>query len=145
MFVFFSHFISTERSPHERHLYTISLKSKELVSTKACITCPEDPEEHAYYSTSFSPKSGYYILNYEGPGIPNTVVKKVDDPSFRSVLQDNSELRTLLQGYQLPKTHLRTINSGGVGRLLTLDAIRQTALLIIFCSNRIDCYGSAPS
>lgn len=111
-----SHFISTERSPFERHLYTISLKSSNPASTKICLTCPKDEEEHAYYSTSFSPKSGYYILNYEGPGIPSTVVKKVEDTSFRSVLQDNIELRTLLKDYDLPKKHMRTINSGGVGK-----------------------------
>ncbi|GAA5809797.1 hypothetical protein MFLAVUS_003210 [Mucor flavus] len=108
------HFISTERSPFERHMYTISLKSSNPASTKTCITCPKDPKENAYYSTSFSPKSGYYILNYEGPGIPSTIVKKVDDSSFRSVLEDNLELRTLLNGYDLPKKHMRTVNSGGI-------------------------------
>lgn len=84
--------------------------------TKTCITCPKDPKEHAYYSASFSPKSGYYILNYEGPGIPNTVVKKVDDLSFRAVLQDNLDLRTLLKDYDLPKAHMKTITSGDIGK-----------------------------
>lgn len=111
------HFVSTERSPYERHLYTISLKSNNPASTKICITCPHDPEEHAYYSASFSPKSGYYILHYEGPGIPTTIVKKVDDSSFRSVLDDNNELRSLLNEYELPKKHMKTINSGGVGKI----------------------------
>lgn len=114
--MFTSHFISTERSPFERHMYTISLKSSNPASTKTCITCPKDPKENAYYSTSFSPESGYYILNYEGPGIPSTIVKKVDDSSFRSVLEDNLELRTLLNGYDLPKKHMRTVNSGGIGK-----------------------------
>ncbi|KAI7893265.1 dipeptidyl peptidase IV N-terminal region-domain-containing protein [Mucor mucedo] len=108
------HYVSTERSPYERHLYTISFKSDNPASTKICLTCPQDPEEHAYYSASFSPKSGYYILNYEGPGIPTTIVKKVDDSSFRSVLDDNNELRSLLNEYDLPKKHMKTINSGGV-------------------------------
>ncbi|KAI8644674.1 dipeptidyl peptidase IV N-terminal region-domain-containing protein [Parasitella parasitica] len=108
------HFVSTERSPYERHLYNISLDNEDPASTKYCITCPADPEEHAYYSASFSPKSGYYILDYEGPGIPNTVVKKVDDVSFRSVLQDNIKLRMLLRDYDLPKTHFKTVSSGGV-------------------------------
>ncbi|KAK4510874.1 uncharacterized protein ATC70_005309 [Mucor velutinosus] len=108
------HFVSTERSPYERHLYKISLDNKKPASTKSCLTCPSDPEEHAYYSASFSPKSGYYILNYEGPGIPNTVVKKVDDASFRAVLQDNLDLRMLLQDYELPKTHMKTVSSGGI-------------------------------
>lgn len=116
---FYSHFTSTERSPFERHLYTILLNDKSPESTKKCITCPADPEEQAYYSTSFSPKLGYYILNYEGPGIPTTVVKKVDDPEFVYELQDNSELRNLLENYDLPKTHMKTITSGGVGNSLS--------------------------
>lgn len=112
------HYISTERSPYERHLYKISLGNEKPASTKSCITCPTDSEEHAYYSASFSPKSGYYILDYEGPGIPNTVVKNVDDSSFRSVLQDNIELRVLLQDYELPKTHMKSVSSGGIGNIV---------------------------
>ncbi|RCI03344.1 hypothetical protein CU098_011828 [Rhizopus stolonifer] len=104
------HFISTERSPHERHLYKISLKDPH---SRTCVTCPENPEEHAYYSASFSPKSGYYILNYEGPGIPNIVVRKVDDDAFSAVLQDNAELRALLEDYDLPQTRMKTISSDG--------------------------------
>ncbi|KAG1043078.1 hypothetical protein G6F43_011751 [Rhizopus delemar] len=104
------HYISTERSPYERHLYSISLKDLD----KTCLTCPSHPEEHAYYTASFSPKSGYYILYYEGPGIPNTVVKKVNDSSFRSVLEDNLDLRLLLNEYDLPKTHMKVVTSGGI-------------------------------
>lgn len=115
--MYYRHYISTERSPYERHLYKISLDNEKPASTKTCITCPTDPEDHAYYSASFSPKSGYYILNYEGPGIPNTIVKKVDDSLFRSVLQDNIELRVLLQDYELPKTHMKSVSSGGIGNI----------------------------
>jgi dipeptidyl aminopeptidase len=86
-------------------------------STKQCITCPEDPEEHAYYSASFSPKSGYYILNYEGPDVPTTVVKKVDDAKFISVLQDNQALKDLLGNYLLPTYRMTTITTDeGIGK-----------------------------
>ncbi|KAI8372297.1 dipeptidyl peptidase IV N-terminal region-domain-containing protein [Choanephora cucurbitarum] len=106
------HFVSTERSPHERHLYRLSLKNRH--SSKTCITCPSDPEEHAYYTATFSPQSGYYILNYEGPDVPTTVVRKVDDDNFSAVLQNNTALKSLLQDYDLPKMHMKTISSGGV-------------------------------
>ncbi|KAI7907275.1 dipeptidyl peptidase IV N-terminal region-domain-containing protein [Cokeromyces recurvatus] len=107
------HFISTKRSPYERHLYKISLNHHDPTSTITCITCPKDPEEHAYYSASFSPKSGYYILNYEGPDIPKTSVKKVDDPLFETVLEDNNDLRNILKDYNLPKMHMKTISNEG--------------------------------
>ncbi|KAI8144625.1 dipeptidyl peptidase IV N-terminal region-domain-containing protein [Fennellomyces sp. T-0311] len=108
------HFVSTEQSPLERHLYTLSFKSDDPASTKTCVTCPEDPEEHGYYSASFSPKAGYYVLYYEGPDIPTTVVKSVDDPSFKSVLEDNSGLRKLLKDYELPRPRVVTVKSGGI-------------------------------
>lgn len=59
-------------------------------------------------------------MRYEGPGIPSTIVKKVDDSSFRAVLDDNNELRSLLDEYKLPKKHFKTINSGGVGKSLAI-------------------------
>ncbi|KAI9322088.1 dipeptidyl peptidase IV N-terminal region-domain-containing protein [Dichotomocladium elegans] len=108
------HFFSTERSPLERHLYTVSLKDADPASTKLCLTCPEDPETHAYYTASFSPKAGYYVLGYEGPDIPMTMVKSVDNSSFSSVLEDNTALKTLLEGYELPRSRMVTIESGGV-------------------------------
>ncbi|KAG0172925.1 hypothetical protein DFQ29_008182 [Apophysomyces sp. BC1021] len=46
--------------------------------TKQCQTCPENPEEHAYYSVSFSSKAGYYLLNYEGPDVPSTHLRHAE-------------------------------------------------------------------
>ncbi|CAO3598139.1 unnamed protein product [Absidia cylindrospora] len=108
------HFISTERSFLERHLYTISLDNKEPASTKVCLTCSEDPDEHAYYDVNFSPKSGYYILNYLGPNIPRTVVRKVDNSSFEAVLNDNADLSRLLDEYDLPRIRMSTVKSGSI-------------------------------
>ncbi|CAO0801292.1 unnamed protein product [Mucor circinelloides] len=108
------HYISTERSHLERHLYKIDLNHTKPISTKQCITCPEDEEQHGYYSATFSPKYGYYILQYQGPDIPTTVVKKVDNSTFETVLQDNSALKSLLEGYELPRTRMVPVKSGGV-------------------------------
>ncbi|SAM07893.1 hypothetical protein [Absidia glauca] len=108
------HFMSTERSFLERHLYTISLAHEHPASTKACQTCSEDPDEHAYYDVNFSPKSGFYILNYLGPDIPRTVVRKVDNSSFEEVLNDNADLRRLLADYQLPRIRMSTVKSGSI-------------------------------
>ncbi|KAG1053188.1 hypothetical protein G6F43_004716 [Rhizopus delemar] len=108
------HYISTEKSPLERHLYRIQLNDKNPSSTKVCLTCPEDTEEHAYYSVSFSPHYGYYVLNYEGPNVPKNILRKVDDDSFEKVLEDNSLLKNLLQQFDLPRTRMTTVKSGGV-------------------------------
>ncbi|KAI8997251.1 dipeptidyl peptidase IV N-terminal region-domain-containing protein, partial [Pilobolus umbonatus] len=103
------HYISTEQSPHERHLYSISLKSVHY--DRHCLTCT-DPAVPAYYSASFSPKSGFYILRYEGPDIPTTVVRKVGDNEFEAVLEDNSQLRELLKSYHLPPTKMVMVPTG---------------------------------
>ncbi|KAG0169048.1 hypothetical protein DFQ30_004041 [Apophysomyces sp. BC1015] len=108
------HFISTERSPSERHLYTIALENEDPSSSKSCRTCPDDPEEHAYYSVIFTPKAGFYVLNYLGPDIPTTVVKSVDDGAFEVVLENNTELRTLLKEYNLPRVRMTSIRSGNI-------------------------------
>lgn len=108
------HFVSTEQSHLERHLYKIDLSKSKPSTTKTCLTCTDDPDKHAYYSASFSPKHGYYILQYEGPDIPTSVVKKVDNSTFESVLQDNAALKKLLATYELPRTRMVPVKSGGV-------------------------------
>lgn len=108
------HYVSTERSHLERHLYKIDLNDPKPSSTKTCITCPDDLETHAYYTTSFSPKHGYYILQYEGPDVPTTIVKNVDNSTFETVLQDNAALKHLLGTYELPRTRMVPVKSGGV-------------------------------
>lgn len=109
--------MSTERSPLERHLYTITLESDPTLSKK-CLTCSEDPDVHAYYRTDFSPLAGYYVLYYEGPDVPSTVVKKVDDPSFELSLHKNEDFKKLISKYDLPKKRMVKVNSGGYGNLI---------------------------
>ncbi|ORX50588.1 hypothetical protein DM01DRAFT_1096895 [Hesseltinella vesiculosa] len=108
------HYVSTERSFLERHLYTISLDHANPAETKVCLTCPTDDDVKGYYSASFSPNFGYFILNYLGPDVPRTVVRKVDDAKFESVLNDNQPLRDLLQGYQLPAIRMSTVKTGSI-------------------------------
>ncbi|KAG1173035.1 hypothetical protein G6F70_006118 [Rhizopus microsporus] len=110
----FLHYISTEQSHLERHLYRINLNSTNPSSTKMCLTCSDDPTQHAYYSASFSSLSGYYVLDYMGPDVPTSVVKSVDNPKFEKVLQDNSALKELISNYELPKARMVTVKSGGV-------------------------------
>ncbi|KAI8091317.1 dipeptidyl peptidase IV N-terminal region-domain-containing protein [Gilbertella persicaria] len=108
------HYISTEKSHLERHLYSIQLNHSKPIRTKLCLTCADDEEVHAYYDASFSPQYGYYVLQYEGPDIPTTVVKKIDNSSFELVLQDNQPLRDVLSEYELPRTRMVSVKSGGI-------------------------------
>jgi dipeptidyl aminopeptidase len=80
------------------------------------LTCPDNPDTHAYYRVSFSPLAGYYVLYYDGPDIPTTRVKKVDDPSFEVYLQKNEPLQKLLSKYELPGKRMVNIKSGSSGK-----------------------------
>jgi dipeptidyl aminopeptidase B len=124
-----SHYISTEVSPLERHLYMLNISKADDI-TKHCITCFEDEELHGYYSASFSPKAGYYVLNYEGPEVPTTVVKKVGDSNFSKVLESNTALAELLQQYNLPKSRMVTVKSGGIGRSWCVQFCIKRLLLV---------------
>ena len=101
-------------SPLERHLYILNISDMENIS-KECVTCYDSTDLHGYFSASFSPKAGYYVLNYEGPDVPTTVVRKVGDQEFVKVLENNTALVDLLQQYELPKSRMVTVKSGGIG------------------------------
>jgi dipeptidyl aminopeptidase len=49
-----------------------------------------------------------------GPDVPTSVVKSIDNPKFEKVIQDNSALKELISNYELPKTRMVTVKSGGV-------------------------------
>ncbi|OBZ88076.1 putative dipeptidyl-aminopeptidase B [Choanephora cucurbitarum] len=108
------YFVSTEQSHLERHLYSITLKNPKPMRTKKCITCSSDPEEHAYYEAGFSPYAGYYVLHYLGPGIPSSTLKQAGNSSFELVLEDNLALKNILEEYELPRTRMVSVKSGGV-------------------------------
>lgn len=82
--------------------------------SKTCITC-FDNDEHGYFSASFSPKAGYYVLYYDGPNVPTTVVRRVGDNHVVKVLEENTALTELLKNYEIPKSRMVTIKSGGIG------------------------------
>ncbi|KAI8372414.1 dipeptidyl peptidase IV N-terminal region-domain-containing protein [Blakeslea trispora] len=108
------HYISTEKSHLERHLYSIKLDHPKPIKTKTCITCPSNPEDHAYYEAEFSSYAGYYVLHYLGPDIPSSTLKRVDDSSFELILADNLALKDALKEYELPRTRMVSVKSGGV-------------------------------
>jgi dipeptidyl aminopeptidase B len=48
-------------------------------STKTLNILSDETEAESYYGTDFSPKAGFYLLSYEGPGIPWQKVIDVED------------------------------------------------------------------
>lgn len=70
------YFQAARPSSIARGIYSVALPSVQSLSERAPIPKPTDPtaltdeSTLAWHSASFSPKGGYYVLNYDGPGVP---------------------------------------------------------------------------
>jgi len=63
-------YFQAARPSTDRHISVVQLPSS-LVSYKpAALNDLTDTSVPAYYNAQFSPNGGFYLLNYEGPGIP---------------------------------------------------------------------------
>ncbi|KAF9395973.1 hypothetical protein BGX21_009711 [Mortierella sp. AD011] len=100
------YYISTEKSTIERHLYSTSMISAER-------TPLTDVSEIGYHAVSFSTGGGYYLLTYKGPGVPWQKVKKIADEKFSNNIEDNAQLRTILNGTQVATRRWSTVNLNG--------------------------------
>ncbi|KAH8145102.1 uncharacterized protein LAJ45_10882 [Morchella importuna] len=103
------YYVSTERSPIERHVYSVKLDG----SDKRALT---NVSEDGRYDVSFSKLAGYALLTYSGPDIPwqkvvSTQSKKGD--SFEKDIEKNQALAKLAAAYALPTFHYSTVNIDG--------------------------------
>ncbi len=69
--------------------------------------------ERATYSVNFSPFSSFYVLNYDGPGIPWQRLISVDDKSLDRLLTSNNGLREIDAAYLSADVSYRTVSSEG--------------------------------
>jgi len=86
------YFLAANPSSIERQLYSVPIPSllsssteddqeKDQEKDKAVEpTVMTDASKPAFYAVSFSPQAGFYILGYQGPGIPWQRVVQVDNP-----------------------------------------------------------------
>ncbi|KAG0099083.1 hypothetical protein BGZ93_009277 [Podila epicladia] len=100
------YYISTEKSGVERHLYSVSLASGE----REALT---DVTQTGYYTASFSTGAGYYLLSYRGPDVPWQKVKKADDAKFNTDLEENKDLRAVIEKIQVPTRRWSTVKLNG--------------------------------
>jgi dipeptidyl aminopeptidase B len=100
------YFVSTQKSPIERHLYSVHLSGADM-------TALTDVDSDGYYQFSFSPKAQYYLISYRGPELPHQYVLSTHDPTFRLPLENNSPLNGSLSRLDLPKIEYGTIEVDG--------------------------------
>ncbi|KAF9432501.1 hypothetical protein BGZ76_010697 [Entomortierella beljakovae] len=100
------YYISTEKSSIERHLYSTSMETTEQKPLT-------DITQPGYYSASFSTGGGYYLLSYRGPDVPWQKVKKISDEKFSNEIENNSQLRALINATQVPTRRWSTVELNG--------------------------------
>ncbi|EIW75144.1 dipeptidyl aminopeptidase [Coniophora puteana RWD-64-598 SS2] len=98
----------------ERHLYSVPIPTIEnLIKGPAEPTSLTDESVPGSYGASFSPKAGFYLLNYRGPNVPWQRVVQVDNEDFEYVLTEHSQLNATLAEFEAPVVTYSTIESDG--------------------------------
>lgn len=99
------HFMSTERSPLERQLYTIDLNGQ----NKLCRT-----PEPGWHDVTFSANYAYYLNKHSIINQPPTY-SLVSKENKKRLLKDNAKLTAKMKEYDLSKLELITVpNEAGV-------------------------------
>lgn len=128
-----SYFLAATPST-ERHLYQAHLPH-EAGDSAGNVTALTDIGVPGYHAVSFSPRAGFYVLNYQGPDIPRQTLVTVDEPGpcsrypfcraalnidgfatdLNVVIEDNAKLNATSAEYCMPIRSHSVIESDGVG------------------------------
>lgn len=102
------YYVSTEKSPIERHVYSVKLDGTD----KRAVT---NTSEDGRYDVSFSKLAGYALLTYGGPGIPwqKVVGTGSKGKPFEKDIEKNEGLAALAAKYEFPTFHYSTVNIDG--------------------------------
>lgn len=103
------YFISTQRSPIERHVYSVKLDGSDLQPLT-------DISVEGRYNVLFSAKGGYALLSYDGPGIPwqKVIGTPAVDRTFSKDIEKNPDLASRAKEYDLPSSVYSIINVDGI-------------------------------
>ncbi|KAF8493019.1 dipeptidyl aminopeptidase [Russula emetica] len=114
------YFQAANPSSIDRNIFSISLPlDGNLKFTDAAPTPPPTPlaltdtSTLGKYSTSFSPRAGFYLLSYDGPNVPWQRVIKTNDTSFDFVVNDNTPLNVTWNNFETPIIKYTMIESDG--------------------------------
>ena len=106
------HYTSTERHPTERHVYSVSLAT----GARRPLT-GVDVTKDGYWAASFSAAGDYYLLSYDGPGIPYQMLYAFNSSSVNGrgglplrTVTSNDKLRRKLADYRLPTTRYHVLH-----------------------------------
>ncbi|EGV60210.1 hypothetical protein PSN45_002042 [Yamadazyma tenuis] len=106
------YFISTMKSPVERHVHSVNLleaiKSPDLPIIKN-IT---DTSKEGFFSGSFSSGSRYLVLTYRGPSVPYQQLVDLKTNEVVRTLESNTKLAEALEKYAIPEVKHAVVSLG---------------------------------
>ncbi|KAK0243793.1 dipeptidyl aminopeptidase [Armillaria nabsnona] len=94
----------------DRNVYSVSLPTSQRYGRK--IEALTDTTTPAHYSAEFSPKTGWYVLNYHGPDVPWQKIVKSND-GFSSAVKQMYDLKNMVKKYMAPTVLFSTIEIDG--------------------------------
>ncbi|XP_065269856.1 dipeptidyl peptidase 4 [Emys orbicularis] len=109
----FIYYISNEfgGKPGGRNLYKVLVGNGP--TTPKCVSCDLDKDRCQYYSASFSNDAQYYLLNCYGPGLPTSMLSRSSDDHVIRILENNTDLDSMLKDIQMPSKKVDTITLNG--------------------------------
>ncbi|XP_008176683.1 dipeptidyl peptidase 4 [Chrysemys picta bellii] len=109
----FIYYISNEFGgrPGGRNLYKVLVGNGP--TTPKCVSCDLDKDRCQYYSASFSNDAQYYLLNCYGPGLPTSMLSRSSDDHVIRILENNTDLDSMLKDIQMPSKKVDTITLNG--------------------------------
>lgn len=76
------YFQAANPSAIERNIYSVPIPASiSVLETPAELNALTDPSEPNFYTASFSPEAGFYMLSYQGPNIPWQRIVQTNDAS----------------------------------------------------------------
>ena len=104
------YFVAAKRGPIHRHVYSVKLDGTDLKALT-------DDNVDGYYDVSFSAGSGYALVTYKGPDIPNQKIITTDSlkgsEHFNLTMEENKRLSKMVKDHDLPNNVYSTVNVDG--------------------------------
>ncbi|XP_054915127.1 inactive dipeptidyl peptidase 10-like isoform X2 [Poeciliopsis prolifica] len=94
------YFLSSEKAPQQRHLYSLSINGS---FSKECLTC-DMKEDCLFFDADVSPNAQNAILHCQGPGIPAVLLLSFSNMDSYFILESNVPLRSALDARRTSRT-----------------------------------------
>ncbi|XP_070569513.1 inactive dipeptidyl peptidase 10-like isoform X8 [Ptychodera flava] len=123
-------------SPRAKHLWYVQMT---YPYDRVCMTCNITSANCSYVDVMFNRDSTWYVLNCQGPGLPQSTMNKASDFSTWYVFENNSRLAQKLEGKAVPEKIYLNVpvegysNPGAAVQLIVpanMDYARKHPLLI---------------